>query len=401
MLTLDQALAEVLAQAAHRPPVQLPLADSLGSILREDLLADRPIPPFDRVTMDGFAIRSQDFQAPHSSFYIIGEQPAGAKPVLTIEAGQAIRTMTGAMLPLGADAIIQVENTSEADGQVTVTQERVQSGLNIAKQGEDAQQGTRFLGPGQVITPSLIAFAASVGKAELLVGPALSLAVLSTGDEIVPPENQPEDYQIRDANGPALIALGQELGIHSSFLGICPDQEEALKSSIAKGLESDILLLSGGVSMGDYDLVPKIFKELGVTEVFHKVYMKPGKPIWFGRGPKGCYVFGLPGNPVSAQVGFKLFVEPLALRLLGHNRPEPQYLQLPLAQAIKKKNPRETFIPAVIVSLAGQSFLEERIIRGSGDFSNLILSDGLMRFPAESKGASAKEMVSFLPWRRL
>ncbi len=400
MLTLDQALVEILRQAEPLPPQQINLAQSLGRVLRQDLTTDRPLPPFDRVTMDGFAVRSADFALSSPSLKIIGELAAGVEAKFQLQPGQAIRIMTGAVAPPGADAVIQVEKTQVQGDQVSFSVGKIDPGLNIAQKGEDALAGHCFLKSGPFITPALQAFAASIGKGRLWASPDLRLAVLSTGDELVSPEQTPLAWQIRDANGPALQGMAEDLNLQPKFLGICPDKAEALKAKISEGLQGDVLLLSGGVSMGEYDLVPKILKQLGVKEVFHRVWIKPGKPIWYGRGPAGTHVVGLPGNPVSAQTGFKLFVEPLILSLLGHQDPLPTYLKLPLLQGVKKKTEREALIPAKIITKAGQSGAEEVKISGSGDFSNLILSDGLLRLPAEATRAEEGDLVPFLAWRR-
>ena len=396
MLTVDQALEILQGSASPLGVVELPLAQALGHALAEEIRADRPLPPFNRVTMDGFALRAADLQSKEQQFDIIGILGAGEDPDVPLGENQAIQIMTGAALPETADAVIQIELASIEGDKVRFDLDSIAAKKNVAQKGEDAQEGQLFFSPGEVITPSMAAFLASVGKANVQVYRKPTMAVLSTGTEILPVEATPKFYQIRDCNSWTIQGMSAALGLESQSLGIALDEEKDLKEKIKAGLEADVLVLSGGVSMGEFDLVPKILQESGVAQVFHKVFLKPGKPIWFGRHETG-FVFGLPGNPVSVQACFKLFTEPLLLGLMGHKNPGWGSFWLPLAGDIKKKTEREQFTPAKIEKNA----LAEVRIQGSGDFSNLVQSTGMLRMPAEARLLHRGELVEFIPWRRI
>ncbi|MDT8446988.1 MAG: molybdopterin molybdotransferase MoeA [bacterium] len=398
MFSVSEAQAAVLASARPFGPENRPIQKALGLTLAQTLAADRPLPPFNRVTMDGYALQAADLLEP-GELHLIGQLAAGVRPEQAVEPGTCIQVMTGAPLPEGADAVIPVEDT-EAQGEMIRFKRAAQPAENWVPKGSEAEAGAEFFKPGRPVTPSLVAYLASIGKAEVDVFSPPKLVVISTGTELVPTEASPEFYQIRDCNSPAVLAQAAQLGLPVSSLGIAPDEEEALKSQVRRGLQgADILILSGGVSMGEFDLVPKILKESGIEEVFHKVRLKPGKPIWFGRG-HGKWVFGLPGNPVSVQVCFKLFVEPLAMALSGRPDPLPPVIRLPLLKAAKKRNQREQYTSARLVQQDGQTWVEEVQIGGSGDFSGLAFSEGLFKFDADLSELAAGTLVDFIYWRR-
>ena len=396
MLNYTQALDLVLSHTVPRPCVEVPLADSLGRILQEDLVADRDFPPFDRVCMDGYAVNSADYQKSGQMFDLLPAQMAGDQPTKPSSSNQAIPVMTGAPIPEGMDAVIMVENSSKSGTQVSFNNDSVKSGLAIAPQGEDAKAGDVKIQKGCFVTPSVIAFAASVGKTSLQVSKKVKIAVMSTGTEVVDPADTPKPWQIRDANGPALVAWASSMGAQVIFLGRAIDDEASLTEMITEGLAADILLLSGGVSMGEKDLIPPLLRSLKVEEIFHKAKIKPGKPIWFGKS-EGCYVFGLPGNPVSAQAGAKLFVEPLLLSILGHKSPKSKWVQLEIGECFKKKTDREQFVPALI----RDSKLYPVPLRGSGDFSNLAQAQGMFQVPGDVFELETGTSVNFMFWGQL
>ena len=399
MLTYPEALAQMLAQASPFSARLFPLTEALGGVTAEPLSADRPLPPFDRVTMDGYAVRSPDLAAP-GALRCIGSLPAGHEALQAVTAGTCLQVMTGAPLPPGADAVVPVEKV-ETEGAYVHFSKPVKAGENVVPLGSEAPAGQVFFGPGQKINASLMAFLASIGKTEVLAAQVPTLAVLSTGTELVAPGVTPKSYQIRDCNGPALLAQAAEIGIKAISLGIAKDEEADLAAKIRSGLaQAEVLLLSGGVSLGDFDLVPKVLADLGVQKIFHKVAIKPGKPLWFGVGD-GKFVLALPGNPVAVQVGFKLFVEPLVLKLKGHLSPEPFWLRLPLKKLSPKTGDRQTLVPARLVNEGGTTWVEEIPFGGSGDFSGLAKSQGFYSLPANGTPLPAGTPVDYLPWRRL
>jgi len=398
MLTVTEARALVLGTARSLGTESIPLNQTLGRVSAEPLSADRPLPPFDRITMDGYAVRAVDLTEP-KELKLTGCIAAGDKPGLVVEPGCCIQVMTGAPMPAGGDAVIEVESTEKKGTHVLFNRPAKQH-ENIVPTGSEAQPGQEFFPAGQPVTAQLLAFLASIGKSELTVYRQPQVAVISTGNELVPLGRPPEAYQIRDCNSWSVFGQANELGMPVQSLGIAGDSEEELKEKITAGLATtDILLLSGGVSMGEWDLVPQVLESLGIKKGFHKVKLKPGKPVWFGTG-SGKWVFGLPGNPVSVQACFKLFVEPLILALSGHPDPEPQAICLPLNKGIHKRTDRESYVCAQLVVAEGKTWVEEVRLGGSGDFSGLGFSQGMFRFDADIFDLNQGDLVWFVPWRR-
>jgi len=401
MLSVAQARQKILETLTPLGTQKLPVAEALSLILVKDVVADRPIPPFNRVAMDGYAVRSADFLSPQVDLKVIGQVQAGIVTDLVVQPGEAIHIMTGAPLPAGADAVVKVENSTRQEDHVLLTEERMKAGLNVAQEGEDAAQGKVLIPALTALTTAGIAVCASVGLAEVEVYKRPKIKVISTGTEVIPAEETPLPHQIRDCNSYSVRSFAAALGAEVEFLGISEDDPEILRQTMVKGLDSDILILSGGVSMGAFDLVPQLLSDLGVQQVFHKVKLKPGKPLWFGVAEKGNCVFGLPGNPVSVQVNFKLFVESAVRHLSGEVECQPQALYLPLAEEIRKFNQMEQYFPAALQVIDGRTCVVPTSISGSGDFSNLAKSQGLVRCPVENERLVVDSVVEFLPWRAL
>lgn len=398
MISVDEALSIVQNAAVPLPPQTIAVEKALHYTLAQDIVADRPFPPYNRVAMDGYAVRASDFSNGFARLNVIHKVGAGDDFAGELQPGEAIKIMTGAPCPKGADAVVQVEK-SELDGEyVKLTSMEIAPGLNLAMKGEDTPAGKVLLEKGTRLSAAGIAVCASTGNAKVLVYPKPTLRVISTGTEIVLPEVSPLDHQIRDCNSYSVRALCQGLGIEAEFLGIGEDDKTVLGNLIKKGLEANILVLSGGVSMGEFDYIPDLLAEAGVKKLIHKILVKPGKPVWFGKTDDGTYVFGLPGNPVSVQVAFKLFAETLIKTLCGHPNPQPSFLQLPLAETIYNNNGREYFIPAKFDVKDGKTVISPVRIKGSGDFSNLARSQGLIRCPMDALSIEAGSIINFLPW---
>jgi molybdopterin molybdotransferase len=347
MLTVAEAQALVLQHAHALAPVRVSLsASTLGLILAEDVFSDIDMPPWDKAMMDGYALRTADLPGGCGSLHVIEEVTAGQVPRRAVAAGQATRIMTGAPLPSGADAVVQMERTQAMDAEkVRIEDPRLKPGQHILPRGQELSAGAVALRRGARLRPQELGVLASVGRTGALVVPAPTVVVVATGDEIVEAPQLPGPGQIRNGNGPMLMALAARANSVPRYLGIGHDTVNHLRQLIGDGLQSSVLLLSGGVSAGKLDLVPGVLQELGVKPHFHHVAMKPGKPVFFGtRGD--TLVFGLPGNPVSAYVCFELFARP-AIRLLRGLADAGTVLSVaPLAVDHAYRTDRPTYHPA-------------------------------------------------------
>jgi molybdopterin molybdotransferase len=303
-------------------------------------------------------------------------------PRLPVGAGEATRIMTGAPLPEGADAVVMVERMQLLeDGRVDVTDSPPQPGQHVLRRGVEMRRGEPVLTAGAVLRPQEVGVLATVGRSPVRVYPAPRVAVLSTGDEVVEASQQPGPGQIRNSNGPLLLAQAARAGALPRYLGIAADRVDTLHRKIADGLEASILVLSGGVSAGKLDLVPGVLGELGVQAHFHKVAMKPGKPVFFGtRGP--TLVFGLPGNPVSAMVCFELFVRPAVRRLQGHADPGPLLVPAVLAEDFAYRTDRPTYYPARLERAVAGWQVRPTAWLGSPDLRSVTRANAFVIFPA-------------------
>ncbi len=321
------------------------LTDSLGRILAEDIYSDIDMPPFDKSAMDGFACRRTDIQ---NTLEIIEVLPAGQVPFKKIGFNECAKIMTGAMIPEGADCVLMVEQI-ETIGSNKIRFNGKNTSNNICYSGEDIKKNDQVLSKGIRIKPQHIAVMASVGCTQPLVYKKLKIGIISTGDELVEPEFYPAQSQIRNSNGYQLIAQVERAGGIPNYIGIAEDSEEVTFKTIFKALaENDIVLITGGVSMGDFDFVPDIMLKAGVDIKFKSMAVQPGKPTIFGTFNQHKYIFGLPGNPVSSYTQFELLVRPLMLKLMGINE-LPQPLKLTMGVTYKrKKSLRKSFLPVTI-----------------------------------------------------
>lgn len=397
MIPRDEAQRIVLEQAERLPVERVPLIEAAGRIAAEPVVADRDQPPFDASAMDGFALRSADAAAPGAELRVIGEVFAGdPRPERPVGEGEAYRIMTGAPVPPGADAVVMVEHT-EALGRDRVRIGReAKARANIRYRGEARRAGDTLLPAGRLIRAESVGLLATVGAAEVQVGGRCRVAVLSTGEEVVPPEATPAPHQIRNSNGPMLSALVAEAGGLPGPVLLTGDELEEIRGAVRRGLEADILVAIGGVSMGEADRVGQAFLEEGVEQIFHKVAMKPGKPIWFGRRGS-TLVFGLPGNPVSSYVGFRLFVEPAMRARSGAAEVMPSLVTVSLARPLKVLRDREVWHP---VTLEGdEQGWKARPVpsTGSGDLASLGEAQALVRTVAGGPPAEAGSLLPALP----
>jgi molybdopterin molybdotransferase len=364
-----------------------------GFRLAEDLRADRDYPPFDKSLMDGYAVRSADTPA---MLQVIGESAAGSSPDLALGVGEAMAVMTGAPLPPGADAVLPIEQTDSGGvfakaGQQVGIRQAIKLGRNIAARGSDIGQGTIVLPVGTLMRPPRIAVAACIGAGKISVWDQPNCAVLATGNEIVPVDHRPRDQQMRNSNNPMLLSLLTRLGCVVRDLGVAPDQPEKISAAIQSGLQHDVLFVTGGMSMGQYDYVPRALAELGGELKITKLRIRPGKPLVLAAMPDGKYVFGLPGNPVSAYVCTLRLASRLLSRMAG-GEPEDRIEMLPLIEPAAANGPREFYQPAI---LEGDR-VRPLAWKGSADIFTLAKADALIIRPENAPVAAAGERVQVI-----
>lgn len=399
------------ALAAQRPAEieGVEVGAALGRVLAREVAADRDYPPFDRATRDGFAVRSADLAELPATLKLVGEIKAGdAWGGGMVGVGQCVQIMTGAAAPAGADAVVMIEHTRPSQAEV-VFERAVEKGQNIVPRGSEARAGQQLLSAGQRQGYAEIALAAQVGAAQVEVFRRPRVAILSTGDEVVAIDGQPGPFEIRNSNCVSLAAQAGLAGAEPVVLGNAPDRTEDLRRMIQQGLEADVLVLSGGVSMGKYDLVETVLRELGAEFHFDAVAIRPGRPAVFGvcRGPSSAAgelrvkrpVFGLPGNPVSTMVTFELFVAP-AIDLLGGTaaRALPLF-RAKLAKAVKQKAALTHFLPARVLWETGEAVVEELPWQGSGDIVALAAANCFLVVREARLEMAAGEWCEVLPRR--
>jgi len=367
------------------------LATTFNRILAEDILADRDLPPFPRSTRDGYAVRSDGA----AKLKVVGEIRAGITGELpTIKAGECAAIMTGAPLPPGADAVIMIEHTA-LEGNTVSLQRPVAPGENVVPQGAEAHKGDVLLKRGTKLTPAALAVAASAGKSEMRVFARPKIAILSTGDELVEVNQQPAPTQIRNSNSYSLAAQITEAGGDAVILPIAPDETSRLRQLIEEGLGSDLLLLSGGVSMGTHDLVEPVLRELQAEFFFTGAKIQPGKPVVFGQA-RGKYFFGLPGNPVSTLVTFQLFAKPMVQVLAGATPQPLRFLQARLRSDITVKPGLTRFLPATLSGEFGRTEVEVVKWQGSGDVVSAAKADCYIVIPPTAEKYSRGAVVDVL-----
>jgi molybdopterin molybdotransferase len=385
MIDYRDALREVVARARPLASESIPLAEALGRTLARDIRAGGPVPPFAKATMDGYAIRAADTRPAEGADFVdlqvTEDLPAGRISRRALGPGQAARIMTGAPLPKGADAVVMVEDTEKSGARVKVLRP-ARDGDNIGEAGEDIKKGELVLAKGDLIGPAEVGMLAALGHASVRVSRRPEAAVIATGDEIVEPGQRTRPGQIRNSNGHALRALALQAGAKASYLGIARDKNSSLKLKIRKAHEADILVLSGGVSVGDYDLVKEELRALGVRPVFWRVRIKPGKPVFFGvRGRQ--LVFGLPGNPTSAMVTFHLFVRPAIDRMLDRKSPGLRAGKAVVEREISLKPGRTQFLRGILAGDGPELRVDPFPDQKSGVLRSMVKSRVLIVVPAD------------------
>lgn len=400
MITANEALGIVLECVRPLKTTRKPLNEALGYCLAENVLADRDISPADRSTMDGYAVRSSDLAKCPCTLRLIGEVAAGSASRPRVRPGTCVRVLTGANIPPGADAVVMVEQTEEGDGLVTF-QEKVPAGCNIRKRGEEAKRGAVLRSKKTVLGPVQIGLCAAVGKAELRVYARPGVAVLCTGEELRPVGAPVRAHELRNSNGPALLAALRSHGYTDISLEVVHDDVEALTRKIERAAaKRNVVLVTGGVSVGKYDFVPEAVAQIGARIRFHGVAMKPGKPLLYATLSGNRHIFGLPGNPLSSMTGFHEFVLPALRRMSGlpvkECRPS---MRLPLTRALRSRKGRVECVLAQLLWRKKGPLVRPLKSHGSADLVAGAQADGVVVVPASVQELPAGSLVEFRPWR--
>lgn len=406
MLTIATAFERLLATVTPLPSHSNSLEDSLGLTLSVDVAAMEDSPPFDKSLMDGYAVRSVDLVDGSASLTVVDQVTAGMVSATAVGPGQAIQIMTGAPIPSGADLVIKVEETVRDGDQVRVTTRATAAGANLLRRGTSVRARTTVLQAGTKLNGARIGALAELGCAAVQVHRRPTVAVLATGDELVDVDLTPGPGQIRNSNQAMLVAQIQATGANAFPLGIARDNRDELRAKISLGLKMDALVLSGGVSAGTLDLVPSELAAAGVHEVFHKVEMKPGKPVWFGhrgaspatRSAHGCYVFGLPGNPVSSLVCCELFVRTAIRRMMGEPDAMPQSIPAHLEHDHAARADRPTYHPARLTWTSTGPHVSLVPWHGSADLCGTVAANAMAFLSGEAREYSAGSILETYAW---
>lgn len=396
MISVSQAIQIIKEQVRSLPGEPVALTQALGRFLAADVVADSDLPPFDRSQMDGYAVRAEDVKTVPVRLQIVGESAAGRGWHSQMSTGEAVRIMTGAPVPAGADSVQQVELTREPPGSDAVEiLESLPLGKSIVKHASEIKQGQTVLVTGERISAAMMAVLASFGYAIVNVTRQPRVAVLATGSELVPVDQQPGQDQIRDSNNYSIGAYAQLAGAIVERLPLASDEIGLLSDEIDRAAErSDVVVTSGGVSMGVYDFTKAALKELQAEIFFERVALRPGKPTVFARLPNGTLVFGLPGNPVSVSVTFNLFARTALLAMQGAPEPALKSEWAMLANAVKGTPDRESYLPALIAANdQGVQIAESLKWGGSSDFVGFARATALIIVPADTKTLAADTRV--------
>ena len=399
MISVAEAIEIVRQHTVKLTAERVHIDQVLGRVLAVDVVADSDLPPFDRSQMDGYAVRAEDVKAAPVRLRIVGESAAGRGWHEQLEEGQAVRIMTGAPVPAGADSVQQVELTHELkDGTVVELLEAVELGKSIVKRGAEIRAGEVVLNAGAVINAAMMAVLAAFGYAKVEVFRRPRVAVLATGTELVSVDQTPGQDQIRDSNNYSLSAYAALAGATVERMPLTGDETSLLKTQIAEAAKrSDLIVTSGGVSMGVYDVTKAALKELNAEIFFERVALRPGKPTVFARLPNGTLVFGLPGNPVSVAVTFNLFARTALLAMQGAADPTLKRETAALAKSVKGTTDRDSYLPAQLTTNDDAELIAFPLKwGGSSDFVAFALTTALLIVPANTKSIEAGSIVTVL-----
>ena len=397
-LTPLQDAQKIVLDAAHPLGLEkIGLLEVLGRVLGEDIVAARDNPPWDNSAMDGFAVRYDDIKQEHAigkavTLKVIEDVPAGKMATKTVGPGQAIRIMTGAPVPKGADTVLKVEDTEHAPDSVKVFKPEPR-GSNIRPQGEDVKKGERIIAKGTQIRPGEAGMLAILAKSFVFVYQRPRVAILSTGDELADLDERFSEEKIINSNSWGIAAAVQEAGGVPFLLGIAKDNPAALKEKIMHGLNADILVLSGGVSMGDYDFTKAVFQDLGAEMHFWKLAIRPGQPLAFGK-IQGRLAFGLPGNPVSSMVTFEQLVRPAMLKMSGQRSYGRPVVQAEFQEKFSKRTDRRHFLRGILTREGGVFKVRTTGDQGSGILTSMVKANCLIDIPQEVEKLAPGDTVT-------
>lgn len=400
MTTVEQAEKLIQEQVQDFGTEIIRLEAALGRLLAQDISADRDLPPFNRVTMDGIAISYQSVQKGISSFRIKATQAAGDQPVEIDQPDECIEIMTGASLPASVDTVVPYENIEIANGIAKIITATILRGQNLHLKGADKKLGDIVIAKNQLITPALIGIAASVGKTELLVNKLPKVVVISSGDELVNVDEQPSPVQIRKSNSYTIQAVLSQYNLNPAMLHI-PDDPAITMEKLTDCLDNyDVILMTGGISMGKFDYIPKALNQIGVNTIFHKVNQRPGKPFWFGKHDKGLLVFAFPGNPVATFMCLHRYFLPWLSASQG--LPNVFTAFAILDQDFTFKPDLQYFLQVKLhFSDNGQILAGPIAGNGSGDFANLADTDAFMELPKDREEFKQGEAFRIWPFKKL
>jgi molybdopterin molybdotransferase len=392
-LSVPEAQACILGRISPLETEEIGLAQALGRALAEEVLANRDLPPYDVSAMDGYAVRAADLDKAPRALQIIEDIKAGDTPRLSLQPGQCARIMTGAPLPSGADTVVRVEDTRLLEKTQVEFLVPAKPATDIRLRGENMRQGDVVLQTGEEITPGTVGVLATVKRAKVKVTRKPCVAILSNGDELEALDEPFDPHKIPDSNSHAIMAQVQALGIEPALLGIARDKPNELADFLRRGLEYDVLLISGGTSVGEHDHVRPTLTNLGVTMHFWRVEMRPGHPVAFGTTER-TLVFCLPGNPVSSMVCFEQFVLPALRRLMGHRRLFRRTIPARLIQPVKSRQGRVEFIRAILSrDVSGAYVATPTASQSSGDIRSMAYADALIVAPHDSGNLAASAIA--------
>jgi len=393
MISVDTAVKIVTDLTGPLPAKTVPFESALGLCLAQDVQSDINMPPFERSAMDGYAVIAEDTARAPVELTVIEDIAAGHMPTKKVQHGQVSKIMTGAAVPVGADAVVKVEETEDLlpHNRVRILR-TIDKGRNISKMGEDMKVGQIVLRKGMPIRPQEIGILATVGKARVEVFPAPKVGIISTGTELVDVESTPSAAQIRNSNGYSLAAQARSLKADVELLGTVKDTKEEISRIMHRGLQKDILILSGGVSMGEYDLVGDVMKDLNTQIYFEKVALRPGKPVIFGKKDK-TFIFALPGNPVASFVTFELFIYPAIRKMMGFTTLHRTTLKASLEVEILVKRKRREYRPAFLRMHNNQWFASPVEWHGSADLLSTTRANCLLIVREDAEKLSVGQLV--------